>query len=187
MAEFVTADLHFGDKRMLGLGGLGFIKRPFDSIISMNDTLIENWNSMVASGDTVYVLGDVFAEKTWRDRRFATFTMLNGRKILVRGNHDDRLTMVLGWVSTHNRLTIERGGVSFVMQHYPKVFRSFRDARSVVHLHGHIHSKEASMPIYDVGVDAHDLKPVPMDELVAKALRHRQAIDTLAALQEQED
>lgn len=180
MAEFVTADLHFGDKRMLGGP---FVRRPFESTAEMNNVLTKRWNAVVGTTDTVFVLGDMFGEKTWESRRAGIFRRLNGRKVLIKGNHDDHLTIKLPWVNVCDTLVIDREGVMFSMSHRPPARKLLPDA--VVHLHGHLHSKEASMPIYDVGVDAHDFRPIPMDELVAKALRYQQSTDKPAAFHEQ--
>lgn len=50
----------------------------------MNEALINNWNSVVTSSDTVYVLGDVALKRT----SWVFLNLLNGRKILISGNHD---------------------------------------------------------------------------------------------------
>jgi calcineurin-like phosphoesterase family protein len=51
----------------------------------MNEILIKNWNEVVAPEDTIFVLGD-FALAA---RAVETITRrLNGRKILILGNHD---------------------------------------------------------------------------------------------------
>lgn len=75
MAIFFIADTHFDDKNILRCEN-----RPFDSVDSMNTTIISNWNRVVKKTDEVYVLGDVGT---------TTFIKsLNGKKYLVKGNHD---------------------------------------------------------------------------------------------------
>lgn len=51
----------------------------------MNEALIANWNAVVAPEDTVYVLGD-FALAARAVEQI--LPRLNGRKILILGNHD---------------------------------------------------------------------------------------------------
>ena len=50
---FMIADTHFGDENIIKFEG-----RPFKSVKEMNQTMIENWNSVVSDEDTVFVLGD---------------------------------------------------------------------------------------------------------------------------------
>ena len=47
---FFTSDLHFGHNK-------DFLYKPrgFDNIEEHDDTVIENWNSVVSKDDTVYV------------------------------------------------------------------------------------------------------------------------------------
>ena len=46
---FFTADTHFGHANILK-----YQNRPFKSIAEHNDTIIDNINSMVKGGDTLY-------------------------------------------------------------------------------------------------------------------------------------
>ena len=52
----------------------------------MNQALIERWNDSVHSDDTVWVLGDVALGRI--DETLALVGGLNGRKLLLAGNHD---------------------------------------------------------------------------------------------------
>jgi len=53
MTIFFTADTHFGDHRVLNIS-----KRPFGSVAEMDAAMIARWNSVVASQDEVWHLGD---------------------------------------------------------------------------------------------------------------------------------
>lgn len=81
MANYFSSDQHFGHERACTLSG-----RPFSSVEEMNETLIENWNATVAPGDTTWILGDVCMGHI--DKTLPLCARLNGRKILVSGNHD---------------------------------------------------------------------------------------------------
>lgn len=79
--RFFTSDTHFGHENILR-----YCDRPFSGVDHMNESLIRNWNNMVAPTDVVFHLGDV-ALGPW-DRWDSILTRLNGYKILVVGNHD---------------------------------------------------------------------------------------------------
>ncbi|MEM2175179.1 MAG: metallophosphoesterase family protein, partial [Candidatus Micrarchaeia archaeon] len=76
------------------------------------------WNSQVAPGDTVYVLGDLTFGNFSQTQQI--ISSLNGRIVLIRGNHDRRSS------SWYRRLGIEviEGPVIFsdliVLSHYPR-------------------------------------------------------------------
>lgn len=81
-ATFFTADLHFGHERILELSG-----RPFATIAEHDEALIDRWNSVVRQpDDIVWVLGDYALGD--RSRALGYLPRLNGRKLLVVGNHD---------------------------------------------------------------------------------------------------
>ena len=52
--NYYISDLH-----LLHENVIRFDNRPFDSIAQMQETIVNNWNSKVTNGDTVYILGDV--------------------------------------------------------------------------------------------------------------------------------
>ena len=81
---FVIADTHFGDDNIRR-----FENRPFALLSTMNEKMIRNWNATVSEEDTVYVLGD-FCIKSEIEVLFKE-KVLNGRIILIVGNHDKGL------------------------------------------------------------------------------------------------
>ena len=52
----------------------------------MNETIINNWNSIVTNDDIVYHVGDFCLSSD--DEIKNIFKKLNGNIILIRGNHD---------------------------------------------------------------------------------------------------
>lgn len=83
MSIFAIADTH------LSLG----TDKPMDSFPGWNDyvqRLKENWNKIVTDKDTVVIAGDISWAMNF-DELVADFDFLNklnGRKIIVKGNHD---------------------------------------------------------------------------------------------------
>ena len=88
------SDLHFSHKNILR-----FDNRPYSNVKEMEDGIITNWNSVVTSKDTVYHLGDFtmapyIEGASYKDRYInianELLDKLNGKKYLIRGNHDPR-------------------------------------------------------------------------------------------------
>src|SRR6266704_3219915 len=83
---FLVSDTHFGHARILTFKRNDGITplRHFKTVEEMDDTMIQNWNSVVKPSDSIYHLGDVVM-----NRRFlSVMGSLNGSKRLVLGNHD---------------------------------------------------------------------------------------------------
>lgn len=133
---FVCADLHFFHKNIIR-----YENRPFADVEDMNRQLIQNWNRVVKKEDIVYVLGDVsFAgSKPTRD----VITQLNGRKMLIMGNHDRSRSPAkwrdLGfeWVSPHPVLI----GEFVILMHEPPTY--FNAATPYFYIYGHVHGTPA--------------------------------------------
>lgn len=89
MSVFFTSDTHFGHANVIK-----YCNRPFKSSEEMDEALIENWNSVVSPGDTVYHLGDFgFGRADFLSR---ILWRLNGNKSLVLGNHDKTIKNQVG-------------------------------------------------------------------------------------------
>jgi len=163
---FFISDTHFDHKRIIEL-----CNRPFGSLEEMNSTMIDNWNAKVASGDTVYHLGDFAFAKT-KERVTALLRKLNGTKHLIKGNHDHEVVRkAKGWNSVVIRRNVRIGGVSapFVLDHFPIEIWDKRHYGSI-HLFGHIHERtcETEQQLrHNVAVDMNDFAPVSVEEIVA--------------------
>jgi calcineurin-like phosphoesterase family protein len=82
MTQFFTSDLHLGHARILELGS----GRPFANIEEHNITIVNNWNEMVSTNDTVFLLGDIVMGEF--EKNIKLIGLLNGEKLMVAGNHD---------------------------------------------------------------------------------------------------
>ncbi len=80
---YFVSDTHFWHRSILRPDYSG---RPFGTIEEMNETMIHNWNAIVRPKDVVFHLGD-FAMAGPKST-VAIIRRLNGRKYLIRGNHD---------------------------------------------------------------------------------------------------
>lgn len=84
--------------------------------------MIERWNSVVSSNDTVYHLGDFcFCKRgeSYEEVAMNYLSKLNGRVILVLGNHDrDAGTMRrCGFFEVHDKLILDREDTKIIMTH----------------------------------------------------------------------
>lgn len=168
---WVTSDLHFNHINILKYEPES---RPFASVEEMNEVLIARWNSVVKPADTVYVLGDLAMGKLEDSRE--CIKRLNGKIILIRGNHDtkSRLAMYqeLG-IEVHDIYYLPYKGRWFIMCHFPIASEEFikmviQDNSEVVNLYGHVHHnapKGYANGTYHVGVDTNDLTPVSLQQI----------------------
>jgi len=153
MALFFTADTHFGDHRTINIH-----RRPFASVVEMNDLLISRWNETVGPDDEVWHLGDFCRNESDAP---AFLERLNGRKHLIRGNNDaPSLGALPMWQSVQDYSEVIVSDRLLVLCHYP--FRSWNGQhKGAVNLHGHSHGRMKPLTRQmDVGVDACDYRPI---------------------------
>ena len=81
--KYYISDLHLFHEN-----AIKYDRRPFDSIKEMHEVIMKNWNDRVTNGDIVYILGDISLRGKNEDL-IAFVARLKGRKVLVKGNHDD--------------------------------------------------------------------------------------------------
>jgi calcineurin-like phosphoesterase family protein len=134
---FLIADLHFGDEDMCTLvKDDGHPIRPFKSVEEHDAALIENWNKVVTHpSDKVYVLGDVAQKR----KDIENFGKLNGKKILIKGNHDIYELKEYAKYFKDIRAT-HRLDNGILMSHIPVHPSTFGKAHKV-NVMGHLHDK----------------------------------------------
>jgi calcineurin-like phosphoesterase family protein len=141
----------------------------------MNEAMVKEWNDLIAPEDTVYILGDVAFLPA--DKATGYMRRLNGRKILVEGNHDRKLLQDDDFrnefAEVHKYLDINYNGTKVVMFHYP-IAEWDQMHRGAVHLHGHLHGGESGMEAYrcrDMGMDATGMIAISMEDAIASAMK----------------
>lgn len=125
----------------------------------MNEALVENWNSVVKQGDKVYHLGDV----TMNSKSLDILSRLNGRKVLIKGNHD---TQKLKFYTPH--FYDIRGSHeldNFILTHIPVALE--QSARYVQgNIHGHLHDRNMDNHWYiNVSVEQINYTPIAFDDI----------------------
>ena len=84
---FITADLHLGHANIIK-----YCNRPYKNVEEMNEDLIKKWNGTVNENDRVFFLGDFGLGS--KESVIKWGHMLNGRKVLIYGNHDHQKPQV---------------------------------------------------------------------------------------------
>lgn len=173
-----VSDTHFNHNSILK-----FCNRPFETIEEHDQKLIENWNSVVGSEDTVFHLGDFCfgGAPKWKEIR----SQLNGHIILIVGNHDQKnrtagTDLLFDYVTQQMRIEID--GRTVYLNHFP--FLTFAHWNPEIYkdniayaLSGHTHISKTSttddmrfldmyLPTqYDVGVDFNNYTPISWEEI----------------------
>ncbi len=173
MRTWVTSDLHFGHKNIMKFCPQSRARYK-DDVDFMNEEMIREWNATVAVDDLIYILGDVAFLPA--DKATKIMQRLNGRKILVEGNHDRKLLNDPAFrgcfAEVHKYLDINYDGTKVVMFHYP-IAEWDQMHRGAVHLHGHLHGGESGMEKFrcrDMGMDATGFIAVPMEVAIRDAM-----------------
>jgi calcineurin-like phosphoesterase family protein len=166
-----TSDLHFCHHNILSYEP---DSRPFNTIEEMNETLVQKWNENVSAEDTVYVLGDLSMGRV--EVAIEYIKRLNGKIILIRGNHDTPKRVEaykeIG-IEVHDIFYLPYKGRYFILCHFPIANEEFirmviEDNSEVVNLYGHVHS---NAPVgykdgtYHVGVDTNRLAPISIEQI----------------------
>lgn len=163
----MVSDTHFGHH-----GVCKFLKddgtklRPWDTIDEMDEAMVQYWNEVVTPNDKVYHLGDYVINR----RSLPIASKLNGRKCLIKGNHDvfrlkeyaDHFYDIRGYHVLNN----------MILSHIP-VHESQLD-RFGVNVHGHLHAKRV-LNTFDnidrryqcVCVEQINFRPVLLDEVMS--------------------
>lgn len=180
---FITSDTHYGHKNIcrgvtdwrLPDGGIPTEQtRDFDTIEEMNETIVNNINSVVGEDDVLIHLGDFSFGGFNNIQKFRD--MIVCKEIhLVLGNHDhhvelNRYGVQELFTSVSHYTRIQYKYKTFVLCHFP--ISSWDGLnKGHIHLHGHVHlptdlrfGKGKKM---DVGMDGHPTFGVyDMDEII---------------------
>lgn len=160
---YFISDTHFYHYNIIQ-----YCDRPFNDIETMNDYMIKKWNSVVTNDDTVYFLGDFgFGDK---DMLTSICNQLNGRKIMLRGNHDYRRGKQswrdIGFEEVYDKKIEFKDNI--ILSHEPKNVDD-----SMINIHGHIHNIPLSKDFnqdnhFCVSVEMIDYTPITLDDILKR-------------------
>lgn len=142
---FFISDLHFSHAGILKMHPKF---RAFKSVDEMDNRLVQLWNSSVGNDDIVFNLGDFcFGD---REKIASIAKRLNGKHILITGNHDNKikdgsLDQFFFARYSYLKISASRAGQKqdIVMFHYP-IFEWDRMHYGAIHLYGHVHGNDLS-------------------------------------------
>lgn len=158
---WVISDTHFGHEKTCTVfkNEDGSPLRPFKDAQEMDDFMIAEWNKRVSHEDHVYHLGDVVINRKflWK------VSQLNGKKRLVRGNHDIYSTQEYidcGFEEIHGVRVFS----DVILTHIPIHPESF-GRWSVGNIHGHLHARRLEDKRYlCVSVEQTEFAPITLDK-----------------------
>jgi calcineurin-like phosphoesterase family protein len=160
MKTYLTSDLHFGHKNIFNFCPDTRSRYKNDGVEDLDymaESMISEWNDTVEQNDLVYILGDIAFLPS--QSAIKIMRRLNGKKILIAGNHDKKTikdpVFRSCFESIHDYLEVNYDGTKIVMCHYP-IYDHNGAGRGSLMLHGHRHGKPHNIEgkIMDVGYDA---------------------------------
>lgn len=163
MRIFLASDHHFFHENIIR-----YCKRPFLDVHHMNEEMTSRWNLAVDSDDIVIYCGDLTAGLGDRSSELRILIgNLNGRKVLVRGNHDhksDAWYVESGFMRVVEHINF--GGVLAVHHPLEEAIShglNIDMAGEVEHvIHGHSHATDLPNREnhFNVAMDRNDYTPI---------------------------
>ena len=140
--NYYISDLHFFSKNQTS-EGLNFDNRPFKNVDEMHEVILNNWNSRVTNGDTVYILGDI-SNRGKNEDLIALVARLKGKKVLIVGNHEDirdyRYKQLFHAIYDYFEITdhVDKQPYKLVLCHYPILMWNGQHNGTIL-MYGHLH------------------------------------------------
>ncbi len=168
---YVIGDTHFNHENILGFKDLNGnpIRGQFTDVEQMDEFMISQWNSVITDPNAlVYHIGDVAMRdrETWMD---ANWHRLNGKVILVGGNHD-KIPMMARKGYFHDIIVSHViAEFGFLLTHFPVHPTSI--GKIFMNIHGHIHERKVDDDRYVcVSVEQTDYKPVLLSDIYEQTI-----------------
>lgn len=170
MNRFFLSDHHFRHNNIYSfVGDDGQRIRPWaETSEEADEMMVEAHNRVVKPGDTVYFLGDVAINA----KGLENLSRMNGRKILIRGNHD--IFKLKQYAAHFADIRATHLIEKVIFSHYP-LHPGSLPAWCLGNAHGHTHEKPvlgpdgAPDPRYlNLCVETVGLEPLRFDEVVSR-------------------
>ena len=160
---WLIGDTHFYHKNIIK-----YCLRPFKDEEEMNEIIISNWNKDIGENDIVYHLGDVILNR--KDLLIDTIAKLNGKKYLIRGNHDKYISdgkfKEAGFINVYKDPIILS---DVILSHAP-----LKSTSNLMNVHAHTHNLDPRSKYFFYSNDTHrcisieltDYKPVSLKSIL---------------------
>lgn len=164
--KFFISDTHFGHSNIITFKRTdGTPLRAFSSIEEHDEYMVQEWNKVVRPVDTIYHLGDVVINR----RCLPILARLNGKKRLIRGNHD--IFKTEEYIKFFDEILAYRvfndTPKKFICSHIPIHEESL--ARWDANVHGHLHANKLKDDRYVcVSVEHTEYRPLHLDEVLTR-------------------
>lgn len=164
-ASFFISDTHFGHANIITFtDDNGDRIRPFDTVEEMDELMVERWNAVVRSQDRVYHLGDVVMNR----RCLPILERLNGKKVLVKGNHD--IFKLKDYTPYFEDIRAYKvfPAHGIICSHIP-VHIGQMQGRWKLNVHGHLHHNVLPEPCYkNICVEQINYTPITLEEIISQ-------------------
>lgn len=141
--------------------------RPWNDELEMTNNMISYWNELVKPEDKVYMAGDI----AFKRAHLWPLQCLNGRKVLIKGNHDilDMKDYAKYFYDIRGCHIINK----MIMTHIPIHPGSMNRFRA--NIHGHLHYQEVldhnghiDYRYACISVEHTNYRPILLDEVFAR-------------------
>lgn len=172
MTIFFVGDTHFGHRNILEYEAE---HRRYDTIEEHDQDIIDNWNSVVRIGDTVYHLGDVAFGRASVEK----VDLLNGVKHLILGNHDNSTSkqlLKMYFATVQRKLMVKIEDRNVWMCHYPFPLQDHLcpPDNVSIYIHGHAHSRMPTInwrdnyPRVNVSLERINMTPISWENVLRR-------------------
>lgn len=180
-----TSDTHFGHHK-------DFLYKPrgFQSSEEHDETIIQNWNSVIDYEDEVYHLGDVMLEDN--EYGINCLKRLNGKIHIIAGNHDSDTRIELykqcpNVVEVLDGKRIKIGKNILFLCHWSVNTANYDDdkpwVKHLINIYGHTHQKTKfynnNPYMYCICLDAHNNFPVLIDDIIEEVKQKKIEMDKI--------
>lgn len=171
ISKFYISDHHFHHA-----GIIEYENRPFNDVTEMDVFMLHAWNIWVSPNDTVVYGGDLAlgSIRRYKERITSLVRTLNGRKILVKGNHERsrKTSLAIGFDEVYSYY-FEDGilVIHNLMTNWDRLCQQINEADYV--LYGHVHELLLEDPrvagqekFINISVEHLDYIPRTIEELI---------------------
>lgn len=171
---WISSDFHFSHSNIIKFCPES--RGQFQSVDEMGETLVNNLNSDISVDDTLIIVGDIGFGKPAVTCDY--LNRINGKKIIVWGNHDTRLRYSTEFASVKNIIgaydylefthIIDDKKHHICVMHFP-LMEWHRKHHGAINLFGHKHTPASkNIPTnrsMDIGIDGGMMRPHLVDNL----------------------